>query len=501
MIKRLLCVLMMLMLLTASVFSLAEEAAPAAETETAAPETVEVLSEADAAPVLLVTVNGEEIKSDNHYLNQVISYYLDYAEQSGYDASDPSMLESIRQFSLDYTIHTILIRQKAAELGLDKITDEEKAAMELTAKAEWQGILDTYVAQALAEGATEDDKAAARADAEAMLLNYGYDEATYVQEYMDNTIEASLTNRVADFLLDGKTVTDEDIQSYYDGLVKADQDAYGNDIGSYEFYTTYYGQSSYYTPEGFRAVTHILLSVDEELMNTWKDLSARLEEQKSAADAEQTAAEAAETAAPEATEETEPTATPEPVTEEMVKAAEQAILDSVKDTVDEIKAKLADGVSFDELIKEYGTDPGMKNDATRAKGYAVHKDSILWDPAFTAAAMALEKVGDVGEPVVGQNGVHILHYLRDISGGAAELTDDMKEEFRAVLLNNLRNEALNKALEGWIKDGTIVYTAEGEAWKLPEDDEESAAEGTEEAEAPEAEAPEAKAPEAEDANP
>ena len=107
--------------------------------------------------------------------------------------------------------------------------------------------------------------------------------------------------------------------------------------------------------------------------------------------------------------------------------------------------------------------------------------------------MALEKVGDVGEPVVGQNGVHILHYLRDISGGAAELTDDMKEEFRAVLLNNLRNEALNKALEGWIKDGTIVYTAEGEAWKLPEDDEEPAAEGTEEAEAPEAEAPEAEA--------
>lgn len=485
MIKRLFCVLMMLMLLTASVFSLAEESAPAAETETAAPETVEVLSEADAAPILLVTVNGEEIKTDNRYMNQVISYYLDYAEQSGYDSTDPAMLESIRQYSLDYTIHTILIRQKAAEFGLDKVTDEEMTSMELTAKAEWAGILDAYVAQAQAE--TEEDKAAARADAEAMLLEYGYDEAAYVQEYVENAIESNLTARVGDYLLDGKTVTDADIQAYYDELVKADQEAYGDDIGTYEFYTRYYGQGSYYTPEGFRAVTHILLRVDEELMNKWKDLSARLEEQKSAAEAEQTATEAAETEAPEAAAETEaPTATPEPVTEEMVEAAKQAILDSVKGTVDEIKAKLADGASFDDLIKEYGTDTGMLNDATRAEGYAVHKDSILWDPAFTAAAMALEKVGDVGEPVVGQNGVHILHYLKDIPGGAAELTDEMKEEFRSTLLNNMRNEALTQALEGWIKEGTIVYTEEGEAWKLPEEDEEPAAETAEATEETEA---------------
>ena len=358
MIKRLLCVLMTLIMLTASVFALAEEAAPAAEAEeTAAP--VEVVSEEDAAPVLLVTVNGEEVKTDNLDLTRVIAYYQDYASQNGFDATDPSMLESIRQYSLDYTVHTIILRQKAAELGLNTVSDEERAAMEKDAKAEWEGIIETYVSQTLTGDATDDDKAAARAEAESMLLNYGYDEATYTQEYVDNMIEADMTNRLGDYLLDGKTVSEEEVQAYYDDLVKKDEEAYKDDIGTYEFYTRYYGQKSYYTPEGFRAVNHILLKVDDELMNTWKDLSARLEEQKSAAEAEATAPEAtAETAgeegsespAPEAEAEATPEPTPDPVTEDMVRAAEKAILDSVQATVDEIKAKLAEGVSFDELI-------------------------------------------------------------------------------------------------------------------------------------------------------
>ena len=53
----------------------------------------------------------------------------------------------------------------------------------------------------------------------------------------------------------------------------------------------------------------------------------------------------------------------------MVEAAKQAILDSVQATVDEIREKLNNGASFDDLIKEYGTDTGLQDDATRAQGY------------------------------------------------------------------------------------------------------------------------------------
>ena len=228
-------------------------------------------------------------------------------------------------------------------------------------------------------------------------------------------------------------------------------------------------------PEGYRGITHILLKVDDNLLNNWKDLSARLEEQ---AQAESTGSE--EAPAEEAEPSAEPEPTEEPVTEEMVAEAKAAILESVKATVDEIKAKLDAGASFDDLIKEYGTDPGMQDDTMRAEGYPVHNDSIRYDPAFKDAAMALEKVGDVSDPVVGSYGVHILNYLRDIPGGAVELTEELKDEFRETILQEMISEALHTAVDQWMEESEIVYSEAGESWKLPvdEDDEEDAAEET-----------------------
>ena len=467
MMKRLFALLLALAMLlsAAAVFAEAEEGTAGAAADTEAQE-----------PVLLVTVNGEEILSDDLFLNSVLSYYMEYAAYNGYDTTEPEMLATIRQYSMEYTVHTRLIRQKAAELGFDKFTDEEKAGFEAEARAEWAEIIDQYVAANAPEDASDDDKAAARADALAALLEQGYDEEQYISEYVQNEAEGMEIDRIEDYLTDGKTISDEEIQAYYDELVKADQEMYGNDIATYEFYTQYYGQPSYYVPEGYRSIVHILLKVDDDLLNTWKDLSARLEEQQSGTDTETTDA-----ASEEAKAEADAEATAEPVTEEMVKEAEQAVLDSVKETVDEIKAKYESGTSFEDLIKEYGTDPGMKDDATRAEGYSVHADSILWDPAFTAAAMKLEKIGDIGDPIVGQNGVHILQYLKDVPGGAKELTDEMKDEFRISLLEEARSSALNDAVLRWMAEANIVYTEDGESWKVPEEAEEE----TESADAPE----------------
>ncbi len=464
-----------------------ETAAAVEESVEAAAETVEEATVAEptaapAEPVLLVTVNGDKIYSDDSYLNAVISYYNDYAANYGYDTSSAEMINTINQYSLMYTMRSTLIRQKAAEFGLATLTDEEKAATEAKAKAEWAEIIESYVKESgtVTDASTDEEKAAARADAEAVFLAMGYDEARYVNDYLEGEAENVMTSRLQDRLTEGKTVTDADVQAYFDDLVKEDQETYEGNASTYEFYTQYYGQSSYYVPEGYRAITHILLTVDEELLNAWKDLSARLEEQQSAAEEEPVEESADATPAPdtEAAESATAEPTAEPVTPEMVAAAEKAILDSVQSTIDEIMAKYEGGTSFDDLIKEYGTDTGMKDDAKRAEGYMVHKDSILWDPTFTAAAMALEKVGDVSKPVVSQFGVHILQYLKDIPGGSVELTDDMKSQFRETLTGEMREEALSTALDEWMAASEIVYTEEGKAWKLPEAEAEEAAEET-----------------------
>ena len=485
MLKRFLCMLLSLMLLAGMTAALAEESAPAE-----ADASAEAAAETEE-PVLLVTINGEEIPSDHEEVEYWINYYLYQLSGSGYDVSDPEMLQAVNQYALLNTMRFILIRQKAAELGLDSFTDEEKAEWEKAAKDNWELAVESYT-QGVTDESADDEKAAARADAIAALKNDGYEEDSYIQGYVDSEISNELINRLMDYTGEGITVEDDEIQAYFNELVEEDKANYADDISNYEFLTQYYQQPSYYMPEGYRGINHILLKVDDTLLNTWKDLTARYEEQKAAEESPEETITPVD-AEPETDDEAEPEGTPEPtaepVTEEMVEAARQAILDSVKPTVDEIKAKLADGASFDDLILEYGTDPGMQDEATRTSGYPVHKESIIWDPAFTAGAIALEKVGDVSEPVVGQYGVHILHYLRDIPGGAIELTEEMKNEFHDDLLEQKRNAALNAALDKWLEESDIVYTEAGEAWKIPEETEAAAEAGetAEEAAAPEAE--------------
>ena len=73
-----------------------------------------------------------------------------------------------------------------------------------------------------------------------------------------------------------------------------------------------------------------------------------------------------------------------------------------------------------------------------------------------------------------------------------ELTDEMKDQFRETILNEMVNEAMHTAVDQWIEESDIVYTEAGEAWKLPEADEDYA---EEDAEVPAEEAAEAPAEE------
>ena len=504
MIRRLLCVLLSLAMLlsVASVLAEPAEEAPAAAEGTPAPagdietEAEEVALEA----VLLVTVNGEEIKSDDEDLLYYVDYFQNEAYDNGEDLNDPNVVKRVYADALNTAIRAVLLKQKAAELGLDQISDEEKAKIEADARAQWADILENYMLQfGITDESTEDERAAAKADAEAALKEMGYDEETYVQYTVENDLASLPVMKIRDQVAGEITVTDEEIEAFYqEKLVEPSRLQYAEDAARYEFDTYYMGQSSYYIPEGYRAVTHILLKVDDDLLNRWKDLSARYEEQQqsaeAAADTEIAAVEegasaeetaeaeipTAEGVSEEQTAETEAAAeVSEPVTAEMVEEARQDILKSVQPTVEEIKGKIASGISFDELIVEYGTDPGMQDEAFRAEGYPVHQDSIRYDPAFAEAAMGLEKVGDVSEPVVGQNGVHILYYLKDVPGGPVALTDELKADIRDYLEEGKKDEALDVALEKWVAEGDIIYTAEGETWKVEEEAADPAAEAGE----------------------
>ena len=459
--RMLAAMMLAVMMLAGSTVGAAAEGADAAVV-------ADLTESAVSEPVLLASVNGEEIWSNNEEMQQLIDYYVSYySRYYGVDADDPTMQAFGKAFGLQWMVESILYTQKAAELKIPDMTEEQRAAQEAEAKARWEEIVSQYAEglSSLTETSTEEEIAAARLNALAYIeSNFGYTEESFVNEQVEDSRPFQLRKNVQEAVLGKIEVTEEEIVAHFNELVEEDKAQYEGNVPMYEYYTRYMGSNSYYVPEGYRGITHILLDVDDELMSSYTALSEELKNQGQAENTE-TPAEgenAGETAA-EGTETAEPTEEPkEPVTQEMVDAAKQAIFDSVKGQVDEIMAKFQAGTSFDDLVDEYGTDPGMKTEPNKTDGYPVHKESILWDPAFTEGAMALEKVGDVSEPILGSSGVHILHYKRDIPAGAVEMTEEIRKQMEEEMLNEKETIAVEAMVKTWIAESEIVYTEEGQ---------------------------------------
>ena len=436
----------------------AEEVAEGAA-ETVAEAAEEVVENAEAAadaetPEIMVTVNGKVVTRDEY--NEVFESLRSYYSNAGYQFTTEDSINTLKAASLNNAIVLELIDQKAVEFGLDTFTDEEEAAMHQEAAGYMAGVVDSYMnyyGLTPAEDASEEDKTAARTNAVAALEALGVTESYYYEAIRSNEIY----DRVRGEVIKDIQASDEDIQNAFDAQVENDRQLYDGNVSMYE-YNQYFGQKSYFVPEGYRGVLHILLNVEQELLDTYQDLQARFEEQQEASATDLASPTDAEATATDT--EASPT---DLVTQEDVDAAYAAIIASVQPTIDEINRKLADGAAFEDLIAEYGKDPGMQDEATLRDGYSVHRDSILWDPAFIEAAFSVDNVGDVAAPVVGNYGVHLVKYHRDVPAGAVELTDEIRAELAEGLVGDAQAAAFDSAVEAWMDSAEIVYSAEAQA--------------------------------------
>ena len=379
---------------------------------------------ADEEDLVLATVNGVEIKHSEVDNMAYLFYYYGYTQTyPDYD------------FALEYLIQQEVINNHLHVAGYDQFTEDERAAFANEASAEWQAALNDYMEDYLTED-TEEARATLLKQAAEYYASYGQSEERLLEELL--TDEAR--NRLEDDLLDGYAPTEAEISEVFATYGAQYQQQYENNVGLYEYYVNYMGYESWYVPEGYRAVLHILLDVDDELLTAYADAQGAYDECASA----ETPDEAATAAAKKSMED-----------------ARAAVIASCQESLDDIYARLEKGEDFRTLIAQYGQDPGMKDESLLEEGYRVHAQSIMYDQAFTDGAFQerMTKPGDYSDPVVGQNGVHVIYYLADEPSGLI-MTDAIHEEIEEYLISEHLNEAYNDAYNGWLEAVTVERNAE-----------------------------------------
>jgi parvulin-like peptidyl-prolyl isomerase len=396
----------------------ATEAAPAAE-ETQQGQGAEAQEAAETEPAeaidpnkVVASVDGDEI-----LYREVDGYYQSMASQySAYiDLSQDGMRSMLMDQALNYAIQIRLMQHKAAELGLDALTEEQIAQIDESAQTLYDSMISTYAGYYAQSGVDEDQ---AKADAEAFLESYDYTLDKLKEQYRTTEI----LKRVQAHVTDAISVSDEDVQASYDGKVADQKASYDADVSAYGM-AQLYGTAIYYTPENVRTVKHILIkpeTIDE--INTLKQKIA----------AEETA--------------------------EADKAEAQTQLDKLMDEamvkVNEVMDKVNSGEDFQGLIDAYGEDPGMQAGSQNAEiGYYVC-EGAPYDPAFLEAALALEKAGDVSGPVLGSYGYHIIRYESDVPSGPVDF-DLVKGAIGEELLSGKKDEAFTAAIAEWEAAATI----------------------------------------------
>lgn len=392
---------------------------------------------------VIIDVNGETVDkqtivssvrsqiSQNEQYNQLFQAYYGYGNM--YPTDEATVTSQVIE---SYTTNLVL-KQKAAALGMDQMTDEEKAHAEEHAKEYYNSFLQSVISAYLPNSGLEGDELTAAAE------KYVADNAiktadgrfTY-DDFLKTALENEAIEKLEADIVKDVTVTEEEIKADFDAKVEeakaameADPDAYGKNVMN--------GTTVYYAPAGYRMVKHILVAVSDEDSKAADEAQTALTEAQdaltnAAEDADKDALQAAVDAAQAAYDE--------------AKAAGMA---NAKAKADEVYAKAtAEGADFDALISEYSTDHMPET------GYAIREGFASFVEPFVTGAMALQNVGDVSEPVETAYGYHIIKYVSDVQEGPVDL-ETVRESISSSLLSTKKDELTDATIKQWIDEANV----------------------------------------------
>ncbi|MBQ8087169.1 MAG: peptidylprolyl isomerase [Clostridia bacterium] len=400
-------------------------------------------------------------------LTDVLDVYAQYESmyaQYGIDPVAYGLDGTLKQQAADSLLEEAIKADKAAQLGLDELSEETMEALRAEAAETFESYV-TSIADQMEEGGSTNEEV--RQQAIDYLIGLGYSEEGLLDDMVSNEVDDQLYTAITADV----EVTEEDIQAAYDELLESQQTSFASDREYNSARSN--GDLIVYNPAGYRAVKHVLVQFDDEQTSRMDEINARIADLQAELDAlnapeeveaveavdEVEAVEAVDALeAVEAVEEEEEPRTEEDITADLESA--QAELDALYaellPVAQEVIDKYNAGEDFAALIDEYNSDPGMENEPTATEGYAVSFDSTTWDVGFRDGAMGIANVGEISEPVKSAYGFHIIRYESDIPKGAVAL-DEVRDAIAETALESKISDTYNSTIDQWIEEANPVY--------------------------------------------
>lgn len=373
-------------------------------------------------PVVVAEFKGGQLMSDEvarEYSEQMTNFVF-----AGY--SEEEIASVLLDEVLRYMVSDRVLEAHAKEMGIYELTDADRAQIEEEAQANYNEQVDFYRDSVNTDGMTEEEATGA-------VKSYLQNEVGVTLDIVRSELEEGWwVQKIYDEITKDVRVDDADLEKAYNELLAQQKESYETYPDDFEF-AQRNGETILYNLPGYRAVRMLLFAFDD--VQAYEAVYALGEE----------------------------IAELDPQTDAQRIAEYQAQIDefyaSAQARAQSALEQLAGGADFEELLVTLGDDAGMKDEAQRETGYYISEKSMLWSEEMIAAAMALEKPGDISAAVRMADGVCILEYVGEVQAGEVPLAD-VKEEMQRTTLDSAKYSAYEAQLNKWLEEANAVYYPE-----------------------------------------
>ena len=426
----------------------------------------------DAANARIAELEAEVEQYRPYYEQQIIAEYgeggiiwLEDAQKQFDEASAmyaqygipvENYAAEIKQSIVEGMVRQAVLDDKAAEMGLDPLSEEATAELTEQANADLENYINYYTSYFATEGASDEE------NREATIKGL-QDAGISVDNLLKDRVENYVTEQLHDTVTKDVAVSDEEIQAKYEAMIEDDKSTYTEDDYAYNNALTS-GDTIAWNPEGYRSVKHVLVKFDDDQAQQYSELECTLNslnDELAALDNPEPTEEPVDAEAPaeeEAEEEKAAPRTREEIQKDIgdIGASIEVLYSQLLPKAQEVVDAFNNGTDIDTLIAQYGEDPGMTREPAMTQGYAVSATSTVWDPAFTEGAMSIAEPGQISAPVRGKNGIHIIYYLGDITPGEVPF-EDIKDGVAAAALEDKVAKTYDDQVNAWVEEASPVY--------------------------------------------